>query len=545
MIGNITSASVNLWKSVAGPTDFGSGGFINGDQGSEGPFGIFSLANGLYLPSDYLSGSALSGNATWSNSTFLSLGVTPGTYVWTWGSGNNADSFTLNIGPVTPSAPAATHWLGQTDNTWSGANWASDAAGNATTATPTSNSTVTFSATGAGNQSATVLTANTTIRSLNVNDSNPVGIAGGKTLTISEGLTVRGNLTISGNGTIVNATSPVIGIIEVTGSNSTALTISGGAAVSADHANIASDSLSVGTLNVDGPGSKLTLANNLTVDGGGNGTLNITNGGVVSNTDGHLAAQTFDLATVTVDGPGSTWTNNGTLFVGESGPATLTIKNGGVVTDNYAHVAQNAGSSGTVSVDGKGSEWTTHGILYIGDSGNATVNITNLGVVTSNGKTNMATQSGSTSTVTVDGAGSQFDAGSSLYMYMNGGSGVLNIQNGGLVIVGGGAGYVGLATSDTGSGTLNIGAFGGNSTAGTVQAAGVDGVDGTATVNFNQTDSITFAPIISGSASVRQLGKGTTILDKDNTYTGETKVAAGQLILNGNNIEVTGGRVRF
>ena len=78
-----------------------------------------------------------------------------------------------------------------------------------------------------------------------------------------------------------------------------------------------------------------------------------------------------------------------------------------------------------------------------------------------------------------------------------------------------------------------------------MQAAGVDGVDGTATVNFNQTDSITFAPIISGSASVRQLGKGTTILDKDNTYTGETKVAAGQLILNGNNIEVAGGRVRF
>ena len=45
-------------------------------------------------------GTALSDSMTFNSTNFASLGLTPGTYVWTWGTGANADSFTLEIGSV-------------------------------------------------------------------------------------------------------------------------------------------------------------------------------------------------------------------------------------------------------------------------------------------------------------------------------------------------------------------------------------------------------------------------------------------------------------
>ena len=50
------------------------------------------------VPFEYVPGDPLSGTSVYARATFASLGVTPGTYVWTWGSGANADSLTLQIG---------------------------------------------------------------------------------------------------------------------------------------------------------------------------------------------------------------------------------------------------------------------------------------------------------------------------------------------------------------------------------------------------------------------------------------------------------------
>ena len=58
----------------------------------------------LYVPVGYISGSSLSDTATYDNKNFATLGVTPGTYTWAWGTGADADSFTLQIGPTTTSA---------------------------------------------------------------------------------------------------------------------------------------------------------------------------------------------------------------------------------------------------------------------------------------------------------------------------------------------------------------------------------------------------------------------------------------------------------
>lgn len=59
----------------------------------------------LGAPIGYVSGTNLSGTATWDNATFASLGVTPGTYVWTWGTAAE-QSFTLDVVNSVPE-PAA------------------------------------------------------------------------------------------------------------------------------------------------------------------------------------------------------------------------------------------------------------------------------------------------------------------------------------------------------------------------------------------------------------------------------------------------------
>jgi hypothetical protein len=43
----------------------------------------------------------------YAGATFASLGVTPGTYVWAWGSAATADSLTLQIGPAAVPEPVS------------------------------------------------------------------------------------------------------------------------------------------------------------------------------------------------------------------------------------------------------------------------------------------------------------------------------------------------------------------------------------------------------------------------------------------------------
>ena len=54
----------------------------------------------------------MSSSATWDNATFASLGVTPGTYVWTWGTAVG-QSFTLDVvKPAGVPEPAALGMFG-------------------------------------------------------------------------------------------------------------------------------------------------------------------------------------------------------------------------------------------------------------------------------------------------------------------------------------------------------------------------------------------------------------------------------------------------
>jgi hypothetical protein len=72
--------------------------------------GIAAITGGVYagvyldVPAGYVSGTFLSDSATYSGKTLASLGVTPGTYVWTWGTGAN-QNFTLQIPVPPPTGP--------------------------------------------------------------------------------------------------------------------------------------------------------------------------------------------------------------------------------------------------------------------------------------------------------------------------------------------------------------------------------------------------------------------------------------------------------
>ena len=83
--------------------EFRERGGLAGSSGSGDIVGV--QGKQLSVFPGYGSRNPLQDTSTYLNQTFSSLGVTPGTYTWTWGSGAHADSFTLQIGPAATAAP--------------------------------------------------------------------------------------------------------------------------------------------------------------------------------------------------------------------------------------------------------------------------------------------------------------------------------------------------------------------------------------------------------------------------------------------------------
>lgn len=97
--------SIQEWVETIGPVRFGTGLQTNASSGTGD---VVGLQNGviLFTPLNYVSGDPLNDTATFDNSTFASLGLTPGTYVWSWGTGAD-QTFTLQVGPTATPLPTA------------------------------------------------------------------------------------------------------------------------------------------------------------------------------------------------------------------------------------------------------------------------------------------------------------------------------------------------------------------------------------------------------------------------------------------------------
>jgi hypothetical protein len=103
---------VDLYNGAVGPASFGSGGPFSPNTASGDFVGIVGFSGLLSVPQNYVSNTALSDSMTFNNATFASLGLTPGTYVWTWGTGLENQNFTLRIGVGVPDGGSTVSLLG-------------------------------------------------------------------------------------------------------------------------------------------------------------------------------------------------------------------------------------------------------------------------------------------------------------------------------------------------------------------------------------------------------------------------------------------------
>jgi hypothetical protein len=108
-------ASFDEYIGFSGPASFGAGSFASGSSGSGGPVGVDAsgVLPTLFVPSGYMSGTVLSASSTFDG-TIASLGLKPGTYVYTWGSSpslpSEDGSLTVVITGTTGTIPEPATW---------------------------------------------------------------------------------------------------------------------------------------------------------------------------------------------------------------------------------------------------------------------------------------------------------------------------------------------------------------------------------------------------------------------------------------------------
>jgi cell division septation protein DedD len=84
------------------PNSFGSGGGLAPSSSSGSLFGVVQTAGPsgpreVVVPTGYVSGTVISGSMTYDTQTIAGMGLTPGTYTWSWGTGGNTSTLVMTI----------------------------------------------------------------------------------------------------------------------------------------------------------------------------------------------------------------------------------------------------------------------------------------------------------------------------------------------------------------------------------------------------------------------------------------------------------------
>jgi len=173
------------------------------------------------------------------------------------------------------------------------------------------------------------------------------------------------------NGTFypsVGLPVPGVNAVVLTGAGSPArLTIHQIGALTAGFVGIGyADPSLRGEVIVTGPGATLTIGSGgLGVGHAGQGELEVRDGALATAPIVNVGEGGFAEGTLLVRDPGSELraTGNG-LAVGLNGIGAMRVENGGrvVVPNGVGMIGQNSGSSGSVRVEGAGSEWISGGV---------------------------------------------------------------------------------------------------------------------------------------------------------------------------------------
>ncbi|HUV40064.1 MAG TPA: PEP-CTERM sorting domain-containing protein [Planctomycetota bacterium] len=216
-----------------------------------------------------------------------------------------------------------------------------------------------------------------------------------------------GQVTVSGAGsTWTNSSHLTVGIH---GDGSLSIT-NGGSVSTNSYAYLGEYTGSSGEVTVSGAGSTWTSSSTLYVGGIGEGSLAVTGGGAVSNVNGLIGLDTGSSGDVTVSGSGSTWTNSGYLRVGDYGTGSLAVTDGGKVSNTEGYLGYSSAGSGQATVSGAGSTWTNAGELQVGRQGTGTLTVADGAYVRTDGDLKVASESGSTGTVNLEGGTLSADA---------------------------------------------------------------------------------------------------------------------------------------
>ena len=239
------------------------------------------------------------------------------------------------------------------------------------------------------------------------------------------------------------------------------LNVEAGGLVSNTYGLIGHITGSTGIATVTGSGSQWNTLVSLFVGHNSNGKLNVEAGGVVSNARGFIGTGIGSTSEATVTGSGSQWNTSILFYVGHRGNGTLNVEAGGVVSNTYANIGRKAGSTGAATVTGIGSQWNDSGFFIVGYSGDGTLNVEVGGVVSNTNNGYIGFNPGSTGVATVTGSGSQWNNSDSFYLggtsFETGGTGVLTIQDNGLVSVTNTLKIWGPGTLDLDGGTIRAG----------------------------------------------------------------------------------------